>query len=154
MRTRQGLVELLKKYESDLNQIKTAQFSGSSNVVGYYNETNDTWDMEWTPSSVGGFGFAQRTVTVTFTADHKPAAFTAIEMDAYFNGTRYTSQTMPFIYQVFDRQVSSDIDIAKFSQSSVYVVQADTSQTIQLKFRASSVDTGTLNISWVTNLGS
>lgn len=154
MRQQDDLINTLQSYEAELDEIKARQFAGSSNVVGYYNETNNTWDMDWTPSSVGGMGYAQRMVTVRFTALNKPAAFTAIEMDAFFNSTRYTNELQPYIYQIFDRQISSDIDVAQFEQASVYIVQADTTQRIQLKFRAASVDIGNLQVSWVTDIGS
>lgn len=154
MRKIEDLADIIKDMELSVTNLKTKQLTGSSNIVSYDNETDDTWDMDWTPISVGGGGYAQRTVTVTFTSATKPAAMTAIEGDFYYNGIRFTNENIPFMYQIFDSQESSDVEVAQYQYSADFIIQADTTSHIQLKFRAVSNDTGELDVSWTTDLGS
>jgi hypothetical protein len=154
MRKQDNLITDLVKLDKELAEIKTRQLSGSGNIFGYINETNDTWDIDWTVASVGIMGFAQARVNATFTSDRQVSAFTALSADVFADSNRYTTENDPFIYQAFDLQADPDIATAQFKQTSTYIIQAGLGKRIQMKFRANSTDTGTLNIAFVIEVGS
>lgn len=154
MRTQEGLVEKLKKMRIESEEIKTAQKSGASNVFAYNTETVDTWDVDWTPVSVGGLGYAQMRVTAKFTADNQVSAFTALQVDVYTDDVRYSTENQPFIYYVFDSQQDPEIENAQFETIGFWLLQVGLGNNVKMKFRAVSTDTGTLEVTDVIEIGS
>lgn len=152
------LTERVNKIEKDLFGFKAGQLSGSGNTFAYVAETNNTWDVTITATSVGAFDYAKRNqIYVTFTADHKPVAFTTFEVDITIDGVPYyLSSKGPLgsydadVRSTFFEQSSGDRNIAKYQAGYLIIAGANGSvgnpTTVRIKIRAMSVDTGTLTI--------
>lgn len=138
--------EVIREAERTIQEVKAQQVTGASSVVAYKNQSNNNYDVLWSPTSVGGFGYAQARITVTFTADRQVSAFTAITADIIVDGAPYTNSNDPFVYYVWEKQNSGNIDVAKYQTTAVIVVQSSANKIIQMKFIANSTDTGTLDV--------
>lgn len=152
------LTQRINKIEKDLFGFKASQLSGSGNTYSYIAETNNTWDCTVTATSVGASDYAKRSqLFVTFTADHKPAAFTTFEVDVTIDGVPYYLSPKSALgsydadcRSTFYEQSDGNKDVAKYQQGYLLVVGANGSvgnpTTIRVKVRAVSVDTGTLTV--------
>lgn len=156
-RDQTNFTQRLAKIEKDLYGYKSAQLSGGGNTISYITETNNTWDATITSTVTGASDYDKRgTLKCTFTADTKPSAFTAIEVDATIDGIPYVVSSKYFttyeveLRAVFQEQTSGDREVAKYqySKTIIYGVNGTVPNptTLRIKVRAVSVDTGTLDV--------
>lgn len=77
------IATLLKQVEDDLIQIKTKQrYSGRSGLIGYFVQTNNTWDITGSASN------NYREFEIIFTASGKqPFPVESVQLDIRFGGT-------------------------------------------------------------------
>lgn len=140
----------------DVETLKSSQYSGNSNVVAYEIETNDTWDVDWTVSTIGGGGYADANINVKYISSSIPGAFCYISADMYVNGVRYSDvdYPSPLIYFVFDYQLEADLNVAVLQRIIRMRINASVGDHIQIKYRVTSIDTGSLSIIFEITAGS
>lgn len=140
----------------DVETLKSSQYSGNSNIVAYEIETNNTWDVDWTVSTIGGGGYADANINVKYISDTIPGAFCYISADIYVNGLRYydVDYPSPLVYFVFDYQLESDLNAAVFQRIIRMRINAGVGDHIQIKYRVTSIDTGSLSVIFEITAGS
>jgi hypothetical protein len=156
-RDQEIFTDRLARIEKDLFGYKSAQLSGGGNTYSYIAETANTWDATIVATTVGAFDYAKRgTLVATFTANTKPVAFTAFEVDftidgiPYYKSSKYLVTGDALVRTVFQEQASGDKEVAKYQYSKMFVYGANgtvpSPTTLRIKIRAVSVDVGTLNV--------
>lgn len=133
----------IKEIDESIKEFKSVQFSGSSNIVSYYIDTEDTWDIDFTTSVSSHFA------SITFQADRQFAPLASLKATIFVDGVEQIyndgSNFIPELEDIYD------LAPAGYMQYNWTInMSGPLGRHIQIKFGVISTDIGTLSVSGVT----
>lgn len=136
-----GIVKEVKEIDKAIAEFKDVQFSGSSNIISYIIQTENTWDVDFVTTVPSHF------VYVTFRADEQTAPLASISARMLINGSEVNNTGNIFIPELEDIY---DVPPQGFMQANWRVnMSAALGTHIQIKFKVKATDRGELTISSV-----
>lgn len=72
------LAVILRDLEQQIQEIKNKQFNGTDTIQTYQNTTNDTWDLDWTPTFSSPQTSSGKDFSVIFEAANQDAAVNSL----------------------------------------------------------------------------
>lgn len=147
--------ESLAKRISDINSaligMKSNQYSGGGNTVGYAYETENTWDANETSTKTGQFNYGMNgTVNIKFQNLNNPAASTAFQVDVLINDQPwYTYPTSSVDWIIYGSAIYQSVpnkDLSKFITESSVSFGANAGINVKVKVRVISLDKGILTV--------
>lgn len=137
------IVKEIKNIDHEIKDFKSTQFSGSSNIISYYIETEDTWDIDFTTTVPSHFA------DITFQADRQFAPLASLKARIFVNGVEQVynngSNFIPELEPIYDLAPEG------FMQYNWTINMSGTiGRHIQIKFGVVTTDRGTLTVSGVT----
>jgi hypothetical protein len=138
-----NIVKKVKDIDRNIQDFKDTQFSGSSNIISYPIETNNTWDINFTTTVPSHFA------TITYQATTQFAPTASLKARILINGVENIyndgSNFIPELEPIYD------LPPGGYQQVNWRINMSGTiGRLIQIKFSVIATDVGTLTVSGVT----
>lgn len=148
MRQDNNLENRIKDLQNAVNEIKSAQFSGNSNILSQSIETLNTWDIDIDYNS---FDSGTLNYIFIFTSYNQKAPFASFHPKVLLNNTAYDGSSNMQIDTFYDFAIYSNFaDSVNFEKSVGYVVSLfnweNETHNIKIKMEVTATDKGSVTV--------
>lgn len=142
-RKNEDIISEVADLKRTIDNKKSTQFTGSSNIITYENQTDNIWDADFITQPPFGLSF----ININFVNDTQVAASCSLAHRIYIDGIPLNeSGLMDGVLITGLSSINPDISVGKRTSNWNYRVDVGVGKHIQAKFIVISTDKGELFI--------